>query len=320
MILINSEPNDVSTHGVADWLDRTGVDYHVLENEEIDLRSSEDGKCWITLDHGDSWVCIDELVGYWFRRGELNMSGSLIGNQPVPFREMVATNRMEDRAALIGFLVHRLRKQRSIDSQGRSNVNKLVVNDLARQCGLSVPPYIITSSKAELEEFMRRHGRVICKPYTPGFFDRGSGIRCLTHEVEAQFIASLDHPFAPTFIQKMVQKSYEIRSFHLMRDFHSIAIFSQKNDRTRTDFRNYDHVNPNRQVPYSLPEPIQRKLLDLISALGLDSCSIDMIQDIDGDLHFLEVNPVGQFGMVSYWANCHLERRIAHHLADLQHE
>ena len=43
----------------------------------------------------------------------------------------------------------------------------------------------------------------------------------------------------------------------------------------------------------------------------LDTGSIDMMYSTDGEYYFLEVNPVGQFGMVSYPCNYYIEKEIA---------
>lgn len=48
--------------------------------------------------------------------------------------------------------------------------------------------------------------------------------------------------------------------------------------------------------------------------LDLNCGSIDMILGNDGLYYFLEVNPVGQFGMVSGPCNYYLERKIANFL------
>jgi D-alanine-D-alanine ligase-like ATP-grasp enzyme len=44
---------------------------------------------------------------------------------------------------------------------------------------------------------------------------------------------------------------------------------------------------------------------------NLDCGSIDLIYSTDEKYYFLEVNPVGQFGMVSYPCNYQLEKKIA---------
>ena len=90
-----------------------------------------------------------------------------------------------------------------------------------------------------------------------------------------------------------------------------MAIFSSKNQKTKTDFRNYDLVNPNRYIPYVLPKNITQKLANLMNDLNLSTGSIDMIRDSSGRYIFLEVNPIGQFGMVSKPCNYNLEKLVA---------
>ena len=95
-----------------------------------------------------------------------------------------------------------------------------------------------------------------------------------------------------------------------------MAIFSQNNNKTKVDFRRYDTEFPNRLVRYSLPKNIQNKLILLMSHLKLATGSIDMIVTEDNDFIFLEVNPFGQFGMVSKPNNFNLEKRIAKYLIE----
>ena len=45
--------------------------------------------------------------------------------------------------------------------------------------------------------------------------------------------------------------------------------------------------------------------------LNLDSGSIDIIYSTNKEYVFLEVNPIGQFGMVSSPCNYYIEKRIA---------
>jgi glutathione synthase/RimK-type ligase-like ATP-grasp enzyme len=50
--------------------------------------------------------------------------------------------------------------------------------------------------------------------------------------------------------------------------------------------------------------------------LCLDTGSIDIVRTTDGRYVFLEVNPVGQFGMVSVPCNYNLELKVAKYLAN----
>lgn len=90
-----------------------------------------------------------------------------------------------------------------------------------------------------------------------------------------------------------------------------MAIFSQQTDQTSVDFRKYSRETPNRVVPFKLPVEIESKLKKVMSILGLNTGSIDLIYTLDSKFVFLEVNPVGQFGMVSYPCNYQIEQKIA---------
>lgn len=92
---------------------------------------------------------------------------------------------------------------------------------------------------------------------------------------------------------------------------YSIAILTQKNEKTAIDYRNYDRIKPNRSVPYLLPKSIRDRLIKFLNQFKLECCSVDMIVSNEDEHYFLEVNPIGQFGNVSFHRNEYLEKEIA---------
>jgi len=54
-----------------------------------------------------------------------------------------------------------------------------------------------------------------------------------------------------------------------------------------------------------------------MKALNLESGSIDLILDKSGNIYFLEINPVGQFGMTSVPTNYYLEKKVAKEIRKL---
>src|SRR5690606_41647080 len=68
----------------------------------------------------------------------------------------------------------------------------------------------------------------------------------------------------------------------------------------------------NRTVAFNLPSDIENKLTKLMNVLSLNFGSIDMIVSKNREYYFLEVNPVGQFGMVSFPCNYNIERSEEH--------
>lgn len=151
-----------------------------------------------------------------------------------------------------------------------------------------------------------------------GFFFREDDIdyEGFTRRVTAEEVDGLSCNFQPTLFQEEIAKQYEIRSFFLGGSLYSMAIFSQSNEQTEVDFRNYDQVRPNRTVPYQLPDTIERQLCALMAELDMHCGSIDLIRAMDGTHVFLEVNPIGQFGQVSIPCNYALEMLVARYLCN----
>lgn len=195
-------------------------------------------------------------------------------------------------------------------------LNKLEILKIANKNGLKIPKTIITSDKTSLKEFFVKYKNIITKPISEvTFIDyEGVQIEMLTKKVTDDNISQLPDVFFPTLFQTMINKDFELRIFYLEGEFYSMAIFSQNDKTTEIDFRNYNVNKPNRYVPFSLPKKLQNQLHEMMKEIGLNTGSIDMIYDNEGSFVFLEVNPVGQLGMVSENCNYNLERIIAESL------
>jgi glutathione synthase/RimK-type ligase-like ATP-grasp enzyme len=138
------------------------------------------------------------------------------------------------------------------------------------------------------------------------------GYYSYTEKISKSFIDSLPDTFHPSMVQKQIDKQWELRIFFLEGQFYAMAIFSQETAATAVDNRkNFDANCLPRRVPYLLPEKIKRQLCKLMTKLKLNTGSIDMIVTKSNEYYFLEVNPIGQFGMVSQPCNYYLEKKIA---------
>ena len=120
--------------------------------------------------------------------------------------------------------------------------------------------------------------------------------------------------FFITFFQDKIDKEFEIRTFYLNGKCYSMAIFSQNDERTKTDFRKYNLEKPNRNVPYNLSSCIEEKIKLLMQALDLNCGSLDFLKGKDGKFYFLEVNTIGQFLGLSHTCNYSLDKKIADYL------
>jgi ATP-GRASP peptide maturase of grasp-with-spasm system len=187
----------------------------------------------------------------------------------------------------------------------------------AEQVGLEVPPYLLSGERGAVLAFQEKHRDIITKVIdAPIFFlSEETSLPTYTTKVEREHILNLPENFSPSIFQKMIPKKCEIRSFYMDDTFYSMAIFSQTDDQTKVDFRKYNWKKPNRNVPFQLPESVQDQLRALMRKLDMHSGSFDIILTPEGAYVFLEVNPVGQFGMVSIPCNYYLEKKIAEFLS-----
>lgn len=195
---------------------------------------------------------------------------------------------------------------------GNKSINKLIVLEEAICCGLNIPSTIITTQRNDLLCFYNKHKNIIIKPLSDPIFINKNGRRfaMYTSILEKEDIFNLPSTVFPLCCQEYIKKDYEIRIFYLDKKFYSAAILSQQDERTRVDFRNYNLETPNRIIPYKLPNEIESKLQKLMIHLQLSTGSIDLIYK-EGIYYFLEVNPVGQYDMISSPCNYNLSSLIA---------
>ncbi|MDR6569012.1 grasp-with-spasm system ATP-grasp peptide maturase [Chitinophaga sp. CC14] len=200
------------------------------------------------------------------------------------------------------------------DPISEDNLNKLHVLSLARQCGISTPFTEVVTTKAAIMHLLDKGKELIVKPVSECIFledAEGGQYKMLTKTINNANLHLVPEKFFPSLVQEKIIKKFEIRTFYLDGACYSMAIFSQNNRKTKDDFRNYDNQRPNRTVPYKLPADLEQQLDQLMKSLRFRTGSIDLMVDMQGNYHFLEINPEGQFGMVSYPCNYYLEKKLA---------
>jgi ATP-GRASP peptide maturase of grasp-with-spasm system len=217
------------------------------------------------------------------------------------------------------FLFATLSSSKWLGDPKTATPNKLQVLKLASEAGLDVPDTLITADAGELQQFIRKHGAVITKPVVDmlmcSFDNRQYATYTSVIDEESLTDPSRQSSF-PALYQEKLDKKYEIRTFYLNGECYSMAMFTQQKATTQADFRRYSYEDPVREVPYQLPASVESAIRELMENLDLDTGSIDIVRTTDDRFVFLEVNPVGQFGMVSVPCNYNLEGKVARYLAD----
>jgi len=196
----------------------------------------------------------------------------------------------------------------------RGQLNKMETLLVARRLDIKVPRSIITTSKYEVLEFYKSIGDLITKSINDAdlLSYKGEEIDLYTKVITSNEIEKFPDFFFPTLFQEKIEKEFELRVFFIENNYFAMAIFSQNDETTSVDFRNYNRARPNRYVPFNLPNDLLSKMKKLMKIIGLNTGSIDLVvsKDVE-DYYFLEVNPVGQIGMVSNNCNYNIEQTIA---------
>ena len=304
MILLISNENDQTTNDVIDWLRYFNAGWERLNGE--DLIDGE--KHSYLLPIGADSLKLEQLYRnidcIWFRRfypeypkGVDRFDGYLDDELKV-LKEYILSGEVR----IFGNATHR--------------TNKLIALSTAEELGLKIPATAIVNNKSDFYKFLDKYPSVITKPIAEGLdYNKDDNDYILyTNEVSNGYFDKIPDKFFPSLIQEKIVKDFEIRTFYWKEKCYSMAIFSQENENTAIDFRRYDRKRPNRNVPYQLPQEIEEKISGLMKRIKLNSGSIDLIKDVNGNFVFLEVNPNGQFGMVSYPCNYNLEMIIANDL------
>ena len=323
--LISQVIGEGTTELVMDWLRYLGADVARVNGEQLNAEDAIElrigaGPGAVRIDAGDRAVSPQTVRAVWQRRWHtLENLSDLQRNDASGLGHKVLGHLARELVALRRGLEDGLRSASWLTRGRDTDMDKLRVLRLAIDAGLEVPPTMVTNRRATLEAFLAEQGRVICKPLgeAESFQVGNASYAMFTAEVTPQLVARLPERFFPSLFQARIEKQYELRVFYLARRCWAMAIFSQGDAQTEVDFRNYNWSRPNRSVPFSLPPELEARLRDLMTRLQLDTGSIDLIRTADGGYVFLEINPVGQFGMVSLPCNYFLERRVAEHLMEI---
>lgn len=326
MVLILSDVFDESTNVVLDHLIRLNKPYlRINTNDKItirELRLSSKNEQWeISFSINDDSIVynLNEFTFFWYRKGRFNINSHAdFETEKTKFRHHFQQYLHEESLPVSSLLVSQLEKKPFLGNYKWNTPNKLEILEAAQSCGLGIPDTIITSSKRELINFRKSHHDIICKSIQDiiSFESGKTKYFTRTELVSDEMVNSLGEFFSPSLFQKKIEKNFEIRSSFFNHHLYSMAIFSQSNDKTKIDFRNYDSKTPNRMVPFTLPFNIERNLINLFNLLKINTGSVDLIYTADGDYIFLEINPIGQFGMLSYHCNYPIEENIAEILSN----
>lgn len=319
MLLIFIDSNENGVDNVCHWLKYLNKKFFlVYENDTIEfIYTSLHSKEFI-FKINNSIFKSSTIEGIWFRKIPFNLteiSSPVVVNNPIlnsVFKTYINLE-LNTLSEYLNIVCHENLK--TLGSSKTLYVNKLMQLFYAQKVGLKIPQSEIITN---LNDFSLKFGdsNAITKGiYDTFLFNTGSYVG--SSKISQINLKDINEwgtkKSIPSLFQLYIEKVFEIRSFYFNGNFYSMAIFSQSNEKTKIDFRNYDMAKPNRMVPFILPAQIESKLREILNYLSIDTGSFDLIYGIDDEYYFLEVNPVGQFDFLSGMCNYNIEKIISNY-------
>jgi glutathione synthase/RimK-type ligase-like ATP-grasp enzyme len=331
VLILSYDGYEQGTEGVIDWLLHYGHPFLRVSADAL-LRPDSDWKISIH-DSQISYQGVDlrqQIGAVFYRRFTADVAYHETGS-PAASRQLQSELRGEAER-LTTFVVDGLADKFWLPGVAASNraANKLSTLSLASTCGLAIPRTYVCRNRQEVATLLAdaTHPGFITKPIEYcGYYARNEfAYTTFTSRIEAHNLAELPDQFHPSLLQECITPAYEVRAFYLMGKFFSEATITTEKttslgDTVFVDVKLKGDAAGTYYVPYQLPADTEEKLTHLMEKLELNTGSIDLIVNEQGDYFFLEVNPGGQFSAPSERTNQQLERRVAETLIeqDLKH-
>lgn len=197
----------------------------------------------------------------------------------------------------------------------RASYKPLQLWEAEKQCEFNVPHYLITNDTQAAKGFVKDvcAGDAVFKPLGVPMFEDGRELSSVfTNHVRG--LADTDWyqlQFAPCIFQERIPRRAEWRVTVVGEDVFPVRIEVA-----------LEAVDYRRSDPYSLvhkSSPLPRKLHQACVALtkrfDLRFSAIDLLERLDGEIFFLEINPNGQWKWIEEMTDVPISATIAENLA-----
>lgn len=197
------------------------------------------------------------------------------------------------------------------ENEKKIDGNKMHQLKLAERNGLRIPATLFSNDEDEILTFIKEkcNGKAIAKLHGVISKNMNGENIISTTIIDEQTVENLsDIAYCPMIFQPYIKKEYELRIVYIDGEFFTGKINNHQN----TDWRLV-------QDDYfwsvdRLPEDIERQLTNMMQEMKLVFGAIDMIKGKDGNYHFLEVNPQGEWGMLQKELHFPIAEKIADYL------
>ncbi len=165
----------------------------------------------------------------------------------------------------------------------------------AKECGFEVAPTIITNDPAEGEIFcIQNEWDIIAKTIGSPVVKIDNVVKnTYARKLGLEKIDQLKHlKVCPTILQKFIPTKREVRVVVISGEIFPMEIYH--NETGIVDSRAI-HSDKVRYRDFSLPKDVQELCINMVRGFDLVFSSMDLIESIDGEWYFLDLNPNGQW-------------------------
>lgn len=290
-VLIITNERDASVDWVVRELRKREVPYLRLNTERMTrfaLEIDPSGRAWRLTSDQEEFV-LDQVTGVWFRRPEC--STDVRNSQLTSAQQDFACEQL--RSVVSGLSVLGVDKWINFPSRNQSAASKIWQLWAASQFGFLVPESLITNSREKALHFLQTMpgGTVLKSLHAPLLDEPGAPSFVYTQRVtETQIQSMAQTELIPFILQKEIWPKIDIRVTVI--DDRVLAAAAEPHEyldwRTGVPEVSFHH--------HQLPISIERQCIAFLNALGLRFGAFDFALSGNGNYHFLEVNPNGEWG------------------------
>jgi glutathione synthase/RimK-type ligase-like ATP-grasp enzyme len=296
ILIVTHSTDNESPRAVARALEARGERVYRFDTDlfPTDLQLSLDEGGGGRISGGAGELELSEVSAVWYRR---NATGTRI--PPDVDAQLRQPSMEESRRMVLGMMAALGVFQMDALEVVRRAEQKPLQLKLARALGLEVPRTVMTNDAEAVRAFARScPGGVVTKMMASFavYGERGEEQVVFTTPLDEKQLEDLDGlDLCPMTFQERVAKALELRVTVVGEQVMAASIDSQAKPGAREDWRREGLALIDAWRPYTLPEPVRRRVLALMDALGLNYGALDFIVTPEGRHVFLEVNPVGEF-------------------------
>ncbi|AVH63224.1 MvdC family ATP-grasp ribosomal peptide maturase [Nostoc sp. 'Peltigera membranacea cyanobiont' N6] len=315
VLLITHSGDFFTIDRVAEALSKKGAKPFRLDTDkfplEVQLTARFDkSKTYHSLEYGNHSISTEQVQAVWMRRiWEPKLSEELAPK----FREACIR---ESQATLDGFW-DSLKDARWVDDLERINTahNKLRQLRVASEVGFTIPQTLVTNKAESAREFFHQvNGKMVSKLLTSlsRSMEANSSFFLYTSTVKEEDLQDAESlRYCPMVFQEEIPKQSELRVVYVNGHVFVGALEASVYAVAKVDWRK-PGVDVGAWQHHQLPDEVVRRLQAFMGKFGLLFGALDFIVTPSGEYVFLEVNPIGEWGMLEK----DLDLPIANAIAD----